>query len=188
MLIVVPAAITIGVGAGVGVGVGVALASAAGVASCRLRGVASDGGADFFLGAGAGWAALLSGAGGGAVSFGGAGVAACCATSALCFSFALLLRQPCTSSDMVITAINVSFVRMAEKPPVGRPGPKHSTAPHLPASCPATLRVECGFQVGLLCRIAEATAEYCCEFCQRGFCNPDAEGGGNPTLSKKPWD
>src|SRR5580765_6904647 len=127
MLIVVPAATTIGVGAGVGVGV--ALASAAGVASCRLRGVASDGGSDFFLGAGAGWAALLPGAGGGAVSFGGAGVAACCcATSALCFSFALLLRQPWTSSDMVITAMNVSFVRMAEKPPVGRPGPKHSTA------------------------------------------------------------
>ena len=131
-LTVVPAGITIGVGAGVGVGVGegvgVGVALASGVASCWLAGVASDCGTDLFLGAGAGWAALLSG-GGGAVSFEGAGVAVCCVASAVCFSFALLLRQPWTSSDMVITAINVSFVRMAKKPPLGRPGPKHSTAP-----------------------------------------------------------
>jgi hypothetical protein len=29
---------------------------------------------------------------------------------------------------MVITAINVSFVRMAKKPPLGRPALKHSMA------------------------------------------------------------
>src|SRR6476646_2114576 len=99
MLRAVPAGNTTGVGDGVGVGVGVS----AGVDVGELSGVASDLGFGAGLGFGLPGVALPSGEGSGGadVSLGGVGLVSCW-LDADCFSLALLVRQPGTSSNMAM--------------------------------------------------------------------------------------
>jgi hypothetical protein len=75
--------------------------------------VASDLGFGAALDFGVPWVGLCSGkgSGGAAVSLGGVGLASCL-LDADCFSLALLVRQPRTSSNMAMTTQTGILVRM----------------------------------------------------------------------------